>query len=37
MPVSPASVSTGPSLPNTAAVFYGKKKSKPKKKPKAKK
>ena len=37
MPVSPASISTGPSLPNTTAVFYGKKKPKPKKKPKGKK
>jgi hypothetical protein len=36
MPVSPASVTT--SMPNTTAVFYGgKKKPKPKKKPKGKK
>ena len=35
MPVTPASVTTG--MPNTAAVFYGKKKPKAKKKPKGKK
>ena len=37
MPVSPSSVSTGPGLATTTAVFYGKKKPKPKKKPKGKK